>query len=100
MGLAKSFPFPLPLLGVAHQQLLGTYCKHLCSFFAVTVVGLGTVNSLILSSFLLVACVSGSAHNYGDNYKAPLFKVILIYSDKKTATVCARLSLPSRYPLS
>lgn len=39
LGLAKSFPFPLPLLGVAHQQLLG------------------------------------SAHNYGDNYKAPLFKV-------------------------
>ena len=24
LGLAKSLPFPLPLLGVAHQQLLGT----------------------------------------------------------------------------
>ncbi|XP_057547282.1 uncharacterized protein LOC130825855 isoform X2 [Amaranthus tricolor] len=26
LGLAKSLPFPLPLLGVAHQQLLG--CSH------------------------------------------------------------------------
>lgn len=73
LDMAKSLTFPLPLLAVAHQQLI--YGKDLKSCY--------TFESNMMGHFLtftsnLVLVFPGSSHKHGDDDGTTLVKVIFM----------------------